>query len=70
MFGCPEFFSGTAMVAYVYGEQIVLKLPVARVTALLRTPGCSYFKPHDRVPMRQWLAFGASTPAFSTPSQP
>jgi hypothetical protein len=39
---------------------------VDRVTALLRTPGCSYFKPHDRVPMRQWLAFGTSSPAFST----
>jgi hypothetical protein len=54
------------MVARVYGDQIVLKLPVDRVTALLRTPGCSYFKPHDRVPMRQWLAFGTSSPAFST----
>jgi hypothetical protein len=26
------------MVARVYGDQIVLKLPVGRVTALLRTP--------------------------------
>jgi hypothetical protein len=64
MFGCPGFFAGTAMVACVYGDQIVLKLRVDRVTALLRTPGCSYFKPYDRAPMRQWLAFGTSSPAF------
>ncbi|MBB5503201.1 hypothetical protein [Paraburkholderia sp. MM5384-R2] len=43
---------------------IVLKLPADRVAALLQTPGCSYFKPYDRAPMRQWLAFGAGSPAF------
>ncbi|RKE25246.1 TfoX-like protein [Paraburkholderia sp. BL23I1N1] len=65
MFGCPGFFAGTSMVACVYGDQIVLKLPADRVTTLLQTPGCSYFKPYDRTPMRQWLAFGTSSPAFS-----
>ncbi|WP_158608981.1 TfoX/Sxy family protein [Paraburkholderia sp. RAU2J] len=64
MFGCPGFFAGTTMAACVCGDLIVLKLPVDRVTALLQTPGCSYFKPYDRTPMRQWLAFGAGSPAF------
>ncbi|CAD6561999.1 hypothetical protein LMG28727_07620 [Paraburkholderia kirstenboschensis] len=64
MFGCPGFFAGTAMVACVYGNLVVLKLPADRVTALLQTPGCSLFKPYDRAPMRQWLTFGAASPAF------
>lgn len=64
MFGCPGFFAGTAMVACVYSNLIVLKLPADRVTALLQTPGCSFFKPYDRAPMRQWLTFGAGSPAF------
>ncbi|MGF6369695.1 hypothetical protein OKW40_002445 [Paraburkholderia sp. RAU6.4a] len=64
MFGCPGFFAGKAMAACVYGDLIVLKLPADRVTALLPTPGCSYFRPYDRAPMRQWLAFGRGSPAF------
>ncbi|MGP8438648.1 hypothetical protein [Paraburkholderia fungorum] len=64
MFWCPGFFMGTTMVAGVYDNQILLRLPENRVTALLETPGCSQFKPYDREPMRQWLVFGVSSPAY------
>jgi hypothetical protein len=64
MFWCPGFFIGTAMVAGVYDNQILLRLPENRVTALLETPGCSQFKPYDREPMRQWLVFDVSSPAY------
>ncbi|SOF01832.1 TfoX N-terminal domain-containing protein [Burkholderia sp. OK233] len=64
MFWCPGFFMGTTMVAGVYDNQILLRLPEKRVTALLDTPGCSQFKPYGRGPMRQWLVFGVSSPAY------
>jgi TfoX-like protein len=64
MFWCPGFFIGTTMVAGVYDNQIVLRLPENRVTALLETPGCSQFKPYDRGRMRHWLVFGVSSPAY------
>ncbi|WP_408472743.1 TfoX/Sxy family protein [Paraburkholderia nemoris] len=64
LFWCPGFFIGTTMVAGVYDNQIVLRLPENRVSALLKTPGCSQFKPRDREPMRQWLIFGVSSPAY------
>jgi hypothetical protein len=35
---------------------IALKLPQLSVTALMKTPGCTYFQPHGRDPMRRWLA--------------
>jgi hypothetical protein len=54
---------GTTMVAGVYDNQILLRLPENRVTALLETPGCSQFKQYGRAPMRQWLLFGVSSPA-------
>lgn len=64
MFWCPGFFIGATMVAGVYDNQILLRLPENRVTALLETPGCFQFKPYDREPMRQWLVFGVSSPAY------
>ncbi|SFU24052.1 TfoX/Sxy family protein [Paraburkholderia aspalathi] len=66
MFWCPGFFIGTTMVAGVYDNQIVLRLPENRVTALLETHGCSQFKPYGRAPMRHWLVFGVSSPAYHT----
>jgi hypothetical protein len=64
LFWCPGFFIGTTMVAGVYDNQIVLRLPENRVTTLLETSGCSQFKSCDREPMRQWLVFGESSPAY------
>jgi hypothetical protein len=52
------------MLAGVYDNQIVLRLPENRVNALLKTSGCSQFKPYGRAPMRQWLVFGVSSPAY------
>jgi hypothetical protein len=54
------------MVAGVFDNQIVLRLPENRITALLETPGCSQFKPYGRVPMRQWLIFGVNSPAYQS----
>ncbi|WP_408388860.1 TfoX/Sxy family protein [Paraburkholderia sediminicola] len=64
MFWCPGFFMGTTMFAGVYDNQILLRLLENRVTALLETPGCSQFKQYGRAPMRQWLLFGVSSPAY------
>jgi len=55
MFGCPAFFAGRRMFACVYGDQVGLKLPAARVEELLQS-GYVPFRPIGKPPMREWAA--------------
>lgn len=66
VFGCPSFFIERRMTACVYGNQIELRLPQLAVTALLQTPGCTFFQPFGRYPMKRWLAIESGSPAFAS----
>ena len=56
MFGCPAFFLGRRMVACVYGDEVGIKLPSARVEELLVQPDIEPFRPYGKDKMREWVA--------------
>jgi hypothetical protein len=55
MFGLPAFYTGGKLVASLYGDGLGLKLPPARVAALVGEPEYEPFDPVGRGPMRAWV---------------
>jgi TfoX/Sxy family transcriptional regulator of competence genes len=55
MFGYPAFFAGTRMFACLYEDGLGLRLPAARVVALLESAGGQAFRPHGKPAMREWI---------------
>jgi hypothetical protein len=54
IFGCPGYFLGPKAVACVFGSEINITLPSARVAELVRTPGCRPFEARGRA-MTGWM---------------
>jgi|GEM_PF-6417923 len=54
MFGCPGFFCGAKAVATVFGEDVSITLPPARVDALVKEEGYRPFLPGGRK-MSGWM---------------
>jgi hypothetical protein len=54
MFGYPAFFAGTRMFACLYEDGIGLRLPAARVAALLESGEGRAFRPRGKPAMREW----------------
>lgn len=54
MFGCPGFFCGAKAVAVVFGEDVTITLPAARVDAFVREEGYRQFLANGRK-MSGWM---------------
>jgi hypothetical protein len=54
MFGCPGFFCGAKAVAVVFGEDVSITLPAARVDALVKDEGYRPFVAGGRK-MSGWM---------------
>lgn len=70
MFGYPAFFVGSRMFACVYEEGLGLKLPAARVEAMLHRKNVTPFKPHGKPAMREWIHIRRTRSAAYTQDLP
>lgn len=55
MFGLPAFYLGRRLVACIYGEALVLRLPEPMVAALIAAGRGYVFRPMPKITMRSWL---------------
>lgn len=54
MFGCPGYFAGTKAVACVFGDELCLTVPAARVDELVKKAGYRRFEARGRA-MTGWV---------------
>ena len=66
---CTAFMVHGRIVACAGDNLIALRLTELSVTALLHTPGSRRFQPYGRAPLRHWVAFAETSPAFASLEQ-
>ena len=60
MFGCRGLRTGRKFFAIRWQEQLVLKLPPARLTELVQAGRATPFEPMEGRPMNGWIVLGES----------